>query len=173
MTHLEEVCFTCLRKKLPHEEHCSQVGHCVSKYQCYSSYFDKCIGANNQRSYFSVMMTCYFRFASYLVQIIFFSAREGGWIETKSSYLILRFLEFHWTALFTAHSNWHLTLPLILGYIALLSINDLFISMVYSAGRDITINELNKPWNYKHNLGVTDPSKAITENACSDSHGGR
>lgn len=166
------MCFTCLRKKQPHEEHCSQVGHCVSKYQCYSSYFDKCIGGNNQRSYYTVMTMCYTLFISYLVQLVFLSTRQGGWIETKSSYVLLRILEFHWDAVFSVHSNWHLTLPLIIGWVALISITDIMVSMMYSLGRGITINELNKPWNYRHNFGLTDPSKAITERACGGGHAG-
>lgn len=118
------------------------------------------------------MTMCYTLFISYLIQLIFFSVREGGWVDTNSSYLILKFIEFHWQALFSVHSNWHLTLPLILGWIALLSITDLMASMFYSLGRGITINELNKPWNYKHNFGVTDPSKAITDSACGGGHSG-
>lgn len=157
---------------MPHEEHCSKIGQCVSKYQCYSSYFDKCIGVNNQRSYYVVMIMCYTLFMSYLIQLIFFSVRQGGWVDTSSSYLILKFLEFHWQALFSISSTWHLTLPLILCWIALLSITDLIVSMFYSLGRGITINELNKPWNYKHNFGVTDPSKAMTESCCRDPNKG-
>jgi DHHC palmitoyltransferase len=167
---LDEICFSCLRHKGVHQEHCSQENRCVQNYQCYSKYFDKCIGINNQRSYFFVIITCLLLFASYLVQIVFLSTQEGGWSETQSERFLLRILEFHWNALFTVHSNWHLTFPLIFTWLAIFSILDLVLLMVVSICRGVTLNEMNKGWGYKFNFEFSDPANKNLEGPCGGSH---
>jgi hypothetical protein len=73
---------------------------------------------------------------------------------------ILRILEFHWNAIFSSHSNWHISLPLFLTWLVIISLTDFLVGFVLATARGITLNELNKPYAYKCNLGVTDPSKA-------------
>jgi hypothetical protein len=47
LTPLDDICFSCLRLKLHHEEHCNQCNRCVAYFHLHSEYFDKCIGREN------------------------------------------------------------------------------------------------------------------------------
>lgn len=51
LTPLDDICFTCLRYKAPHDEHCKDCNACVIGFHFHSKTLGKCVGQQNQRSY--------------------------------------------------------------------------------------------------------------------------
>jgi hypothetical protein len=44
LTQLDDICFSCLRHKTPHVEHCNKCNSCVAGYHLHSKLFNSCIG---------------------------------------------------------------------------------------------------------------------------------
>lgn len=61
----ESACYECLIHKKWHVEHCKKCDRCVEGFQFHSSFFNKCIGENNSRSY------ALFTFFTYVILFLY------------------------------------------------------------------------------------------------------
>ena len=70
--------------------------------------------------------------------------------NTKSTNFVYKFIEIHLTFVYNLDFN-HM-IPLFLAEICLLGLLDPFIHLFVAISKEMTVNELNKPWEYKYNL---------------------
>ena len=75
MTTLDQMCFTCMRYKTVHAEHCKICNQCVEGYHLHDS---KCVGEGNQRFYGIYILTLWLLLAGYLIQLVCLSTNLGG-----------------------------------------------------------------------------------------------
>ena len=174
MTQLDQICFACLRLKVPHEEHCNICNQCVSSFQCHSAFFDRCVGLSNQRSYFVVVMTTFLLLCSYLTQLLFFSVRTSGWQHATASNWLFRLLELHLSSIHQL--NWQLLLPLLLAWLSFFTLLDTVLTLLLSVTKGITLHEFLHGWDYKHNLRAMKPpirhQRRCRDSHCLEDHGG-
>ena len=172
LTPLDDICFTCLRYKAPHDEHCKDCNACVVGFHFHSKTLGKCVGQQNQRSYGIYQFASFITFTASLIQIIFFSRIHGGYHEKHSSNWFFSVIELHYKAAITF--NWHLLLPLLVAWMGTLGYADSLLTLTVAAGKKITINELAQPWKYRHNLELMQKKekKECKSRGCSHAHGG-
>jgi hypothetical protein len=112
---------------------------------------------------------------AYLYQLIFLSELYGGMSSTKSSSILLKILEIHYTALL----HWTpLLVPLALAWLWLFSLLDPTASFFVAISRRITVAELAQPFNHRHLFDLTKSPSSDQEEAsssgcrrgCSHSH---
>jgi DHHC palmitoyltransferase len=143
LTALDEICFSCLRVKAPHVEHCHACNVCVENLHYHSSQLNKCVGAGNQRSTGLYLLSSFLFFALCLEQTLFESTTPGGYNETQASNWFYCLIELHVQALTTL--NWSILLPLALSWMGTLWYGDRLFTWVFAASRGITITELREP----------------------------
>jgi hypothetical protein len=89
----------------------------------------------------------YVSLALYILQLTIFSS---NWLTLKSSNSVYKFVEIHFAVL--KNLEYAHFIPLYLSEICLILLSDTLLHLYVAVSKNITINELNQPWNFKYNF---------------------
>ena len=135
-------CFSCLSAQPLHTHHCPHCNRCTPSFHLHSLYFSTCIGLSNARSYFLFLTSTLLLLTCYLVCLY-------SMADVYTSNRLLQYVEMHvygW--------NQCMWVPMLICELGWVMVLDSVLEMWVAVTRQMTVEEIRKPWDYKALLEV-------------------